>query len=291
MESYAVTSHWYEEFDLTQDQNIHILDLQKGKYVSTNTVDLFSECILNKKETNFELWKKYRQNDEWNKNEYSDNQLKNMIKNHIDSLVITNYSFINTMVQSKGKAYKKLDISLVRLLEKYKKTYVRTILVPYWYNSHWTLYKINLHKRKVSHYDSLLKLNSRNESIPEYFKAYFQESKFINKMLEQIDESMIMNKCKEIKDESFNTFVKNSPQQSNTYDWGIFWMMNIYAIFNLYTNRGPNWDSVVLRKVIFDFITNKNEDLNLDEIFKSPDSSKKNFSKSDFESIFKLIKN
>ena len=30
---------WYEEFDLTQDQNIHILDLQKGKYVSTNTVD------------------------------------------------------------------------------------------------------------------------------------------------------------------------------------------------------------------------------------------------------------
>ena len=55
MESNAVTSRWYEEFDLTQDQNIHILDLQKGKYVSTDTVDLFSECILNKKETNFEL--------------------------------------------------------------------------------------------------------------------------------------------------------------------------------------------------------------------------------------------
>ena len=110
-------------------------------------------------------------------------------------------------------------------------------------------------------------------------------------MLEQINESMIMDKCKEIKDESFNTFVKNSPQQNNTYDWGIFWMMNIYAIINLYINRGPNWYSVMLRKVIFDFITNKNEDLKLDDIFKSRDSSKKNFSKSDFESIFKLIKN
>ena len=110
-------------------------------------------------------------------------------------------------------------------------------------------------------------------------------------MLEQIDESLLIkNKCKEIKDESFNTFAKNSPQQNNNYDWGIFWMMNIYGIVNLYTNRGPNWDSVVFRKVIFDFITNKKEDLKLNDTFKSPNSSKKNFSKSDFESIFKLIK-
>ena len=290
MESNAVSSRWYEEFNLMQNQNINILDLQKGKHVSTATVDLFSECMLKKRYKNFDLWKKYKENDEWNKNEYSDNQLKNMIKNHIDSLVITNYCFINTLVKSKGKEYKKLDKLLVRLLETYKKTYVRTILVPYWYRSHWTLYKINLHKRKVSHYDSFLKANLRNESIPEYFKVYFQESKFINKMLEQIDESMIMNKCKEIKDESFNIFVKSSPQQRNSYDWGIFWMMNIYSIVNLYTNRGPNWDSVDLRKKIFNFITNKKEDSKLDDIFKSPESPKKTFSKTDYEGIFDLIK-
>ena len=109
-------------------------------------------------------------------------------------------------------------------------------------------------------------------------------------MLEQIDESLIKNKCKEIKDESFNIFVKNSPQQNNTYDWGIFWIMNIYSIVNLYTNRGPNWVSVVLRKVIFNFFTNQKEDLKLDDTFKSSDSSKKKFSNSDFESIFKLCK-
>ena len=273
-----------DEFDIDIDRDITIGDLKKGEFISTSTMDMFSRTLMS-------LNSPFHTSTSKKRNKKSKDMIKSkLIEDRFNSAIIVDLPFVNTLISTKGNGLKKLDSILINLLIKYNRDLISYILLPCWYNEHWTLYQIDISKKEVCHYDSFKSIKKSDENISKYIKTYCENSKVIKRMY-QFKENIEENKIDGKNDlDSYQTISMSTNQQTNGYDCGSFVMINIYAIFYLLKSNHLKLDSVIVRKSINKFIVSNGLDSSIYDIFKQGKTESK-YNQMDIKRIFSLLKN